>query len=207
MADLFFTGWRKWGALIAILIALLVPLLAVAKAVYDSNAHPVAKIRITGYDPRDMLFGHYMMFRFDWDWVDGQPPEDDKRPCFGETCCLCLGEGDTDPAAAIIACDAPESETPQCTARLKGAYYGGDDFDIGYRQYFVSETRALELEKMLRDTPDRFRMGITLPPSGKARLKGLYVDDMTVEDYLRANPPPQPPASDAVPTWPDAARP
>ena len=52
-----------------------------------------------------------------------------------------------------------------------------------------------ELEGMLRETPDRLRMGITLPPSGKTRLKGLYIDGQPAEDYLRRNPAPLKPDS------------
>lgn len=189
MADLFFTGWRKWGALASILLALLVPMLLVAKAHHETSAYPVVQIKITGYDPRDILYGHYMLYQFDWDWVEGQPPSDEHRPCHGSGCCLCLGEGHIDPGASIIACDAPKSETPQCAARVKGSYYNDERFHIGHNRYYVAQTRALELERLLQQSPEKFRMGITLPPSGKPRIKGLYIDGQLVEDYLRATPP------------------
>lgn len=185
MADLFFTGWRKWGALISILIALAIPVLLAAKAQYEAGAYPTAKIKIVGYDPRDLLYGHYLMFRYTWNWADGAA---DEYACDNGDCCLCLGAEQDNPDVRIMTCEAAEK---QCTHRISGHYYGGNEFRmvLDNDRYLVSETRARELEAILRDEPDRMRMEITLPPSGKSRIKMLYVDGMPVEDYLRQTPP------------------
>lgn len=183
MADLFFTGWRKWGALMSILIALAVPLFLAVKAQHEAGAYPTAKIKIVGYDPRDLLYGHYLMFRYNWDWADGQPGE---NACYGADCCLCLGEG-ADPKASIMTCETAAAQ--QCPRTVRGHYYGGTDFTLDNNRYLVSETRARELELILRDEPDRMRMEITLPPRGKNRIKMMYVDGLPVEDYLRQTPP------------------
>lgn len=185
MNDMFFIGWRRWGALLSVLIALAVPLLLVAKAQHESSAYPIAKIKIAGYDPRDLLYGHYLLFQYDWNWAPGQPVE---NACYGGECCLCLGADDVDPQVSVMTC--AQAKDQQCTRQVRGRYYGGDAFDTGQNRYLVSDTRALELEYLLRETPDRFRMGITLPPNGKVRIEGLYVDDTPLEDYLRLNPPP-----------------
>lgn len=192
MADLFFSGWRRRAAFLSILLALLVPLLLIAKAHHESSAYPVAQIKITGYDPRDLLYGHYILFQFDWDWAEGQPPADGSGACYG-ACCLCLSDADMDPKASVMTCKAAKEQ--KCTRIVKGDYYGGEAFSTGQNRYLVSQTRALELEDMLRETPDRLRMGITLPPSGKTRLKGLYIDGQPAEDYLRRNPAPLKPDS------------
>lgn len=184
MADLFFIGWRKWGALISILIALAIPVLLATKAQHEAGAYPTTKIKIVGYDPRDLLYGHYLMFRYKWDWAEGQPAE---NACTGAECCLCVGEGDVDPKVSVMTCAAAKEQ--QCTRLVKGQYYGSTDFMLDNDRYLVSETRARELEAILRDEPDRMRMEITLPPSGKSRIKMLHVDGIPVEDYLRQNPP------------------
>lgn len=50
--------------LASLLIAILVPVMMVAAIAYDRASAPTYKVRIDGYDPRDLLYGHYLVFRF-----------------------------------------------------------------------------------------------------------------------------------------------
>lgn len=48
----------------ALLLPLLVPALLTGKIMYERAQAPIYQVRIEGYDPRDLLYGHYLMFRF-----------------------------------------------------------------------------------------------------------------------------------------------
>lgn len=50
--------------ILALVLPVLVPLLLVGKIVYERSTAPLYLVRIEGYDPRDMLYGHYLRFRF-----------------------------------------------------------------------------------------------------------------------------------------------
>ena len=65
--------------------ALLLPIVAflglVGRAELLRASGPVFHVAIAGYDPRDLLQGHYLRYRLQWP-ADGA--------CDGATCCLCL---------------------------------------------------------------------------------------------------------------------
>ena len=66
-------------------LALLLPIVAFAGLVVRAElwraSGPVFHVAIAGYDPRDLLQGHYLRYRLQWP-ADGA--------CDGATCCLCL---------------------------------------------------------------------------------------------------------------------
>ena len=70
-------------------VMLLLPLLAlggiILKNERDIASAKTWRVKITGYHPRDLLYGHYLSFRFDW----GISPEQGVCAA-GESCCLCL---------------------------------------------------------------------------------------------------------------------
>ncbi len=107
------------------------------------------RIPVSGYDPRDLLRGHYIRFSYDWT-LQGDP-----APCFGESgCSLCLAHDDGTVVARVI------DEGAACAARVDTAR-SGIDVRPGFRQdpatftsrIFVSETSAPALEAQLREGP------------------------------------------------------
>lgn len=50
--------------MMALLLPVLIPALLVGKIMAERAAAPVYYVRIEGYDPRDLLYGHYLVFRF-----------------------------------------------------------------------------------------------------------------------------------------------
>src|SRR5690606_7203829 len=123
-------------------------LLLAVKAQHETAAYPSAKIKITGYDPRDILYGHYLMFRYEWNWAEA--PEN--YVCDYGDCCLCMGEGEDNPPVTLMTCKAAK-EPQACTNVVTVNYLGGTEFRLDNDRYLVSETRARELEVILRDEP------------------------------------------------------
>lgn len=50
--------------LFALIAVILIPMLMIGAILYERHEAPVYKVRIEGYDPRDLLYGHYLTFRF-----------------------------------------------------------------------------------------------------------------------------------------------
>ena len=171
---------RHKNLLVALSIALAViaPMLMALKARGEMQSWPVVKVEIEPYDPRDLLYGHYMTFAYKWNW---DKERHDAKACQGADCCLCLDGGAEDPKASVMACN---SDKPQyCAHALKGAFYG-DRFDIGLNRYYVDESIALPLENLFRNKKEKFHVGLSINPKGKPVLEKLYVGAQPVNDYV-----------------------
>ena len=99
---------RQW-----IIAALLLPLLGLSTSALWQGWRLAGasewRIPVTGYDPRDLLAGHYAQYRFAWQ-VEGRP-----QLCRGGGCVLCLERrGDV-----VIASAAPRDE--HCPNRVDPA--------------------------------------------------------------------------------------
>ena len=95
-------------------------------------------VPISGYDPRDLLHGQYIQFRFDWnlDRADSG--------CSGRSCCLCLrGEEMTMPSAQRAFCD--DESRRECDALIPARQA------IGQQRYLVPEHDGEPLEQGLRE--------------------------------------------------------
>lgn len=172
---------QKNLAVLALVLMVLLPSLVMVKAVHDRGNGIVWQVDMTGYDPRDLLRGHYLNFRYDWDMVD----VDSSEHCIaGQACCLCLNErasGDfTNPQVRAIDC-REETTTRQCTSRIK------DMGALGPQIYYVPEDHALRLEKMIRDDSHDFKMEIAVPRSGgPAIIRDLYINQKPLAEFLKS---------------------
>src|SRR5690606_11379847 len=93
-------------------------------------------IPVTGFDPRDPLRGHYIVFRYLWD-VEG-----DSDLCRAGQCLICLTPGEDGSVTARI---VPRAEDPDCPSRVDPqASQISPDF---ISRIYVAETRALDLER------------------------------------------------------------
>lgn len=54
-------------SLLALVWALLLPALMIGHIVYERHRAPVYLVKIAGYDPRDLLYGRYITFRYEPD--------------------------------------------------------------------------------------------------------------------------------------------
>jgi uncharacterized membrane-anchored protein len=165
--------------ILAILLAVAAPLFTALNSYIAQKSYPVVKIEIEPYDPRDLLYGHYMTFGYKWHWDEKQ----DDKACNGPDCCLCVGEGDVEPKVKVMAClpDKPAD----CAHVIKGGYFGNRMFDIGgLNRYYVDETIALPLENLFRNKKEKFRVGLSIGPSGKPIMEKLYVGGQAVNDYV-----------------------
>lgn len=179
---------------IALLFAVLLPLIVVIKAQIDFKTSEIVTFDIAPYDPRDLLYGHYMQFQFNWNW---KTIEERGSACTNhKNCCLCVEEGGNNPAVSVMNCDSAQN-LPVCKYAIKGKSYGPNQFDLGLSRFYVDERYALPLERIFRAGQEKFRVGLFVRDGAKPILEKLYVGDKTLEDYVAAHggtipePPPQ----------------
>jgi hypothetical protein len=179
-------------SLIALAVAL--PLVALGLGIVRSERHLAEGRRwsfeVTGYDPRDLLRGHFIQYRLVLEEVDlpvvgaadGIPCDD----ATSDACCLCLyadyPQGPTtveraDCASALAACDGA----------LQTRYLEE------LQRYYIAEDRAAELTEIFQDASQekRARLIVAIDETGRPQIDVLLVNEMPVEQARRA---PQPTA-------------
>lgn len=157
------------------------------------------EVPVMGYDPRDLLRGHYVEFRYDWPIRADQESEGENsaRGALGSTGRvdhLCL-IGDPPVISEALAFDGPRDPLfEQCEHKLSvqpGSVYGYDSLFQG--RLYVGQDRALELEKGLRERGQRgivtFRQredGVITPLS--IRFRPLTPEEGEEREANRAAP-------------------
>lgn len=173
----------KFFAALALILTVALPTLLLAKAVYDRQQGKIWLIDIAGYDPRDLLRGHYLNFTYDWNYAD------DETLSSYTTQCLCLTETapgqNSNPVAKIMDCQAPEIK--QCGSKLISR--GHRSTIAGAQVYFIPEEEGPRLEHLLRGDAHGFQMEIAVPRSGgPAIIRDLYINQQKLGDFLIKEP-------------------
>ena len=131
-----------------LLLALLLPILwfggswAVQQRAIGAGSRWV--IPVEGYDPRDLVRGHYIRFRYAWQVLD------DPEMCREAKCDICLahaGGGVTVTLAAAPAQCRNRVDPDVSEIRILRIYGQPPQF---YSRIFVSESAAPQMEPMLR---------------------------------------------------------
>ncbi|NQX93458.1 MAG: GDYXXLXY domain-containing protein, partial [Erythrobacter sp.] len=113
------------------------------------------EVAVEGYDPRDLLRGHYVEFRYDWP-IQREPSDEDELWVERFPSYLCLIG---DPPAIAEALEFEDVSDPlfeQCEHKLivqPGSVYGYGSLAQG--RLYVGQDRALELEEGLRERDQR----------------------------------------------------
>lgn len=159
-------------------IALAIPFLAMIFMI-ATNMHKRAdneyRFAIEGYDPRDLLRGHYLTFRYTW-------PEDTQET---DADCACIQGQPDDFTVSFQNCDTKDS-IKECSAHL--LLESNLQLPEHLRRFYIPEDRAKFIEDMFRAHPDDFQIGIVPQRNGSASLKELYIKGQPMRDFLIENP-------------------
>lgn len=166
------------------LIALFLPFVATLLMI-GVNAQRLAHIEyrfsIEGYDPRDLLRGHYLIFRYKW------PAGSTASGCLSalEPCCACISGEQNNPSVLFSDCETLK-QNKMCKGVIEvGASSRGDlQPSESLRQYYIPEAQASKLETMLRNNTNHFEVGLVPQPGGGGKLKMLYIDGKALPQFL-----------------------
>ena len=131
--------------------------------IYKQNIYSNGKefeLNISGYDPIDLLSGHFVTYRIDYGF----------NPCentdVGDTCiCLTIGEN---VVSKLESCDFAKT----CDAFLKGKCKN-NFYEAGIEKFFIPENRAKEIDNIIRTGKSKIK--IAVDKKGNALVKDLIL--------------------------------
>jgi uncharacterized membrane-anchored protein len=143
---------------------------------YRAKQGEVVEIAITGYDPRDLLAGHYVTYRLDL----GEAASCTSRNVTQGAYCLCLkisGEGS---AKADYGAPCRSAKMEGCNIKLKGRCLYGFPFESGIERYYIPE----EYAPFLTTIPADSRVLARIDSNGRASLQKLKVGGKDLTEYV-----------------------
>lgn len=148
------------------------------------HAHAEYRFEIEGYDPRDLLKGHFLIFRYKWpdDTVNRFDVSSYPR---ADQVCACLSGESLRPQVEFDSCAAQGQPHCAATVAVSGGTSGAglqppDDL----RQFYIPEEQAPQLETMLRAGGHKFEVALVPQGQGRGQLKALYIDGVELNEFL-----------------------
>lgn len=162
----------------AVLLALLVPIIGLLvltayKKYILSSGHEY-EFAIEGYDPRDLLAGHYIQFRVVYDANNicenrnSNTPQDSLTEKQSGYICL-------EPGPKVFSYEKPNS----CLLFIEGIC-DYTRFVAGIERFYIPQEKAYDLEQKIRNRKASIKVSILA--SGKAQIKELLLDGRPWQD-------------------------
>jgi len=175
--------------IISRLLAIILVPLAGLGALWASSDHLSRQgidweVEIAGYDPRDLLRGHYVEFTYDWPIVEEDTPGDEepweRARRIGRIDQLCLTGSAPVITEATVAeyVDANACEHP--VIANTGGVYGRRSLTRG--RLYVGQDRAKEIERELRNRDQRGIVTIRVREDGVMTPQGIRFRPLTPEE-------------------------
>ena len=174
-----------------VIAALALPVVALAAMIGQQewllSRVTVVNVAVRGVDPRDLLRGHYLTARLEWNWERLPEPEADGRMPAGALCVIAI-DARAQARVRFLADSTPDQATGQGTAGdcllvIPGGMWGRDAFvpgtietASGSIKLFVPETRASELERLIRDRPGALTVDLAVRADGYVSIQALRID-------------------------------
>ncbi len=157
---------------------LLIPFMVIALMIVQSEKglrQQEYRFKIEGYDPRDLLHGHYLTFRY-------VLPQEMEKECSSENCCLYLEGAPPHANMAIRECNAPV----ESNVFLKLDQW--QQMPAALNRYYIPEKEAAVLDDELRMNKRNFEVGLVILPDHTGQIKMLYVDGQPLPEFLKSLP-------------------
>ena len=166
-------GWNRTLFLPVVAVALLM-----VQAEWNASNGTVYRIQVSGYDPRDLVYGHYLQIQYELGSLGVSQTE------LLETHMVCLHveEGELTASHGL-----PESlEDVSCAARIPAENL------LGPKRYLVPEADARELEAYLQNQKMQASVDLIVQENGDVSMGMLYLDGApwrSVLDESESGPP------------------
>ncbi len=178
------------SATLRLALAILFPILAmgvwVGETMQGVASGLVVQFKVRGYDPRDLLAGHYIRYQVDYGLRDLCSNS------AGTEQCLCLYEPGSDGIAQAL-----ESRPCQtaggngCALFVRGHCTAFGRFEAGIERYYFSE----EYSQYLMRAPENSQISVSVDRSGRAVVVDFRPDGKSIPQYvadLQQTPEPSP---------------
>ena len=116
------------------------------------------ELPVRGYDPRDLLLGHYITYAYDWDVL---------AQCESGDCVYCIGEIPT-PGERVIVRRIETAQSEECRDRIL------DKKESLPTRYYIPEHEGATLERAIRE--HRASVKLSIDSGGHAVVRELLLD-------------------------------
>tara|TARA_B110000116_G_scaffold221935_1_gene200609 strand:+ start:701 stop:1213 length:513 start_codon:yes stop_codon:yes gene_type:complete len=160
--------------LTAVSIPFILICLLIARAEYHLSSAEQWSIKITGYDPVDLLRGHYLRFNLAYDWAESVHECDSVVAC-----CLCLtSTGNNIPKVNKMSCDVAKN---QCDAFI------APEYENSLNRFYIAETDGKRAGDLLREAQINETAFISLAINNKGvpMIRDLLISDRPIDNILR----------------------
>lgn len=147
-----------------LLLSLLFPILLLAGLTFRKQSvksfGQTLVLPISGFDPRDLLSGHYLVYRID----------------YGFDVCRTLSSKKTKDKFVFVCPKEQRVESfppSSCQIAIRGTCFGSQ-FRAGVERYYVPEDEALRLEKLVQAGNASILLSVS--KDGKAVVKDLLIE-------------------------------
>jgi hypothetical protein len=158
----------------SLVLALLLPIAAVGamivRAEITTRGGRPWVVHIEGYDPRDLVRGHYLRFGVKWRW---ESPFDS---CTESTCCYCLNGAGPPPVE-------PDVTRISCSATSACASWIPEERAQNLNQFFIPEDKGTELEKAIRNKEAQISLRVS--SGGNVVITDLLLDGKPWRDAAK----------------------
>lgn len=159
-----------------LLIALVFPILSLgALTIYKQ--HKVSSgtevvIPIVGYDPRDLLSGHYLIY---------QLRLDECQEAYLDPAYMCVRSAQGEAFFSQAIPDLEPDDQLQCDTVIQGQCQG-KRFEAGIERFYIPEAHSQALDRIIRS--GKGKLVVSVDNQGKAVIKDLLINDRPWQEYL-----------------------
>lgn len=160
--------------LFAVALPFVVLCLLIVRAEYHIRHGEQWSFELQGYDPRDLLRGHYLRLSVTYDMESGA------TACkAGETCCFCLNKTEARvPKVHETSCTVAKA---QCDGFMLSSYRNS------LNRYYVPEAEARRAEKVLAEARSKRTafLNVSINDKGEPAITDLIIGDQSLNDLLK----------------------
>lgn len=157
-----------------LLLALCLPIAALAWQTWQHQQHynegQDITLPIRGFDPRDLLSGHYLIYDVDYGVENICEYPDIAQLCMTDKPYILSKENE---------------QAGVCSLVLKGKCEKGE-FKAGIERFYIPAAHAKILDQALRD--QKGSITIAIDPKGKAQVKELWIEQQQWQAWLKQQP-------------------
>lgn len=169
---------RDWKWIATLLLPIVVLLIyAGMKEVHLRHGFEVV-FPIEGFDPRDILSGHYLTYRVDYGII---------TECWSDTWgdrsvhpCVCVLTSERKPKTEFFG-DCPARRS-QCVAVIQGECRNSR-FESDIERFYIPENKAGVLDQVVRNKKGEIVLSVSA--EGKPLLKDLLIDGKSWREYQK----------------------
>lgn len=134
------------------------------------------RFRVTGYDPRDLLSGHYLQYRVDFGpavCAGNTAPED-------QTCVCLIAPPGQEAAQVLWSGTCAARAVASCPLYLRG-HCESSRFVAGIERFYFPESDAW----LLSTIPPESSIAVSVGADGIGRVTQFFVDGVPLDEYVK----------------------